>query len=64
MLYVLLLGCCIHLVLVLLIKAGDTDHVFNFFTNIEPTLVGGRECASLILKVHFFHWVLGKLAVL
>jgi hypothetical protein len=49
---------------VLLIKAGDTDHVFDFFTNIEPTLVGGRDCVSLILKVHFFHWVLGKLAVL
>ena len=64
MLYVLLLGCCIHLVLVLLIKAGDTDHVFDCFTNIEPTLVGGRDCVSPILKVHFFHWVLGKLAVL
>ena len=34
---------------VLLIKAGDTDHVFDFFTNIEPTLVGGRYCVSLIL---------------
>jgi hypothetical protein len=26
-----------------LIKVGDTDRVFDFFTNIEPTLVGGKD---------------------
>lgn len=33
-----------------LIKAGDTDHVFNFFTNIEPTLVKnlGKDFSSPI----------------
>ena len=30
------------------IKAGDTDHVFDFFTNIEPTLVGGKDFSSPI----------------
>jgi hypothetical protein len=29
-----------------LIKAGDSDHVFDFFTNIEPTLVGGKKISS------------------
>ena len=63
MLDVLLLGCCINLVLVLLIKAGhdDTDHVFDFFTNIEPTLVGGKDCLSPInSEGSFFSLGFGK----
>ena len=31
-----------------LIKVGDTDRVFDFFTNIEPTLVGGKDFSSPI----------------
>jgi lipoprotein signal peptidase len=31
-----------------LIKTGDTDPVFDFFTNIEPTLVGGKDFSSPI----------------
>ena len=43
------------------IKAGDTYHVFNFFTNIEPTLVGVKDLSSPInSEGSFFSLGFGK----
>jgi hypothetical protein len=46
-----------------LIKVGDTDRVFDFFTNIEPTLVGGKDFSSPInSEGSFFSLGFGKAA--